>query len=73
MTSETDPPKPLTQAEIAHYRALAAAGETPSFSIVARFVATIRKTFLSQPKAVEKGKTTRNAKPKPDESQVDFF
>ena len=65
--------EPLSPAELAHHRAAAASGITPSFEIVGRFVATIRKTFLSQPKAVEKGKTTRNAKPKVSEDQIDFF
>ena len=63
----------FTPQELAQHRAEAAAGITPSFEIVAKFIRTIRRTFLASPKAVEKGKTTRNAKPKPDESQIDFF
>lgn len=71
--SETHPEK-LTPAELAHYRAQAAKGETPSLDIVRRFIATIRKNFLSSPAKVEKGKTTRNAKPaKTSDDQVDFF
>ena len=72
-TPGDSPALPLTQAEAAFHRAEAAQGKTPSFEIVRRFIATIRKGFLASPKAVEKGKTTRNAKPKVDESQVDFF
>jgi len=72
MTPET-PIEPLSPAEIAHYRALAAAGETPDLSITRRFIATIRKTFNSSPRTVEKGKTSRNTKPKTTEDQIDFF
>jgi hypothetical protein len=64
---------PLTAAEQAHYRSLAARGETPSLDIIRRFIATIRKTFSASPIKVEKASKTRNAKPKPDESQIDFF
>jgi hypothetical protein len=67
------PPEPLTKSEIETYRARAAAGETPSLDIVSRFIATIRKSFLSSPKAVEKGKTTRNAKAKASDSDADEF
>lgn len=67
------PAVPLTREEIAHYRALAEKGETPSLDIVRRFVATIRKTFNSTPKAVEKSKVSRNTKPKLTEDQLDFF
>lgn len=67
------PPLPLTPAEQAHYRALAAQGQTPSLDTVRRFIATIRKTFSANPAKAEKAKKTRNAKPKPDESQIDFF
>ena len=63
----------FTPAELANHRAEAAAGKTPSFDTVRKFVATIRKTFLASPKAVEKGKTSRNTKPKVTEEQVDFF
>ena len=68
-----DDDKPLTPAEAAHYRAQAAAGNTPSLSIVRRFILTIRKTFFASPVKTEKAQKTRNAKPKPDENQVDFF
>lgn len=64
---------PLTPAEISHYRAQASAGNTPSLGIVRRFIRTIRKTFSASPSKVEKAQKTRNAKPKPDESQIDFF
>lgn len=66
-------PKPFTTAELTAARAEAATGKTPSFETCRRFIATIRKNFLSSPKAVEKGKTTRNAKPKVSEDQIDFF
>ncbi len=65
--------QPLTPLEIAQYRAQAAAGKTPSLSIVRRFILTIRKTFSASPVKTEKAQKTRNAKPKPDESQIDFF
>lgn len=65
---------PLSDAEVAAARAAIARGETPSFELVRRFIARIRKTFLSSPKAVEKGKTSRNTKPKASEEEVaDFF
>ena len=65
---------PLSDSEIAAARAAIARGETPSFDLVRRFVARIRKTFLASPKAVEKGKTSRNTKPKASEEDVaDFF
>lgn len=64
---------PFTPQELAHHRAQAAAGKTPSLSIVRRFILTIRKTFSSSPIKEEKAKKTRNAKPKPDENQIDFF
>lgn len=65
---------PLSREELAHYRLLSERGETPPLSIIRRFVLTIRKNFLSSPKTIEKGKTTRNAKPKPtDDTQIDFF
>ena len=68
------PPEPLSPSELALYRAQAAKGETPSLEIIRRFIATIRKNFLASPRAVEKGKTTRNAKPpKATDDQVDFF
>lgn len=66
-------PQPLTPQEIAFHRAQAAGGISPSLEICKRFILTIRKTFLASPKAVAKGKTTRNAKAKPDEAQIDFF
>jgi hypothetical protein len=72
MTDE-GPAKPLSPAEAAAYRAKAAAGETPSLDIVRRFIATIRKTFAASPAKTAKAGKTRNAKPKPDESQMDFF
>jgi hypothetical protein len=68
MSNET-----FTPAELAAHRADAAAGKTPTLEIVRKFILTIRKTFLASPKAVEKGKTTRNVKPKLLEDQVDFF
>lgn len=63
----------FTRAELAEHRAAAARGETPSLETVRKFILTIRRSFLASPKAVEKGKTTRNAKPKIDESDIDFF
>jgi len=69
----TEPTDTFTKAELSAHRAAAERGETPSLDIVAKFIRTIRKTFLASPIAVEKGKKTRNSKPKVDESQVDFF
>ena len=66
-------PNPLTKEELAFHRAEAAKGNSPSPEVVARFIATIRKNFLSSPKAVEKGKTTRNKKPTVSEDQITFF
>ncbi len=65
--------EPLTPAEISLYRSQASAGKTPPLSIVRRFILTIRKTFAASPAKVEKASKTRNAKPKPDENQIDFF
>ena len=71
-SQETD--LPLSPQEKAKYQAEAAAGKTPSLNIVRRFILTIRKAYLASPKAVEKSKVTRNAKPPgKDESQIDFF
>jgi len=70
MTEET---LPLSKEEKAHYTALSLSGETLPLSIVKRYIATIRKNFLASPKAVEKGKTTRNKKPTITEDQIDFF
>lgn len=65
---------PLSDSEVAAARAAIARGETPSFELVKRFILRIRKTFLASPKAVEKGKTSRNVKPKASEEDVaDFF
>lgn len=64
---------PLSREELSKYRALAASGETPSLDIIRRFVRTIRKNFLASPKAVEKGKTTRNKKAVVTDDQIDFF
>ena len=64
---------PLSTEEIRAARAAAARGESLPLDTVRRFVLAIRKSFLASPKAVEKAKTTRNAKPKPDESAVDFI
>ena len=66
-------PETFTKEELAFHRAEAAAGKTPSFDIVRKFIITMRKGFLASPRAVEKGKKSRDAKPKVDESQVDFF
>jgi hypothetical protein len=63
----------LSKDDLARYRAEAAAGKTPSLEIIRAFIQTMRKSFLASPKAVEKGKKSRDAKPKVDESQVDFF
>ena len=68
-----EPDDTFTPAELAAHRAAAARGETPSFSIVAKFIRTIRKTFLASPIAMEKGKKTRNKKPVINEDQIDFF
>lgn len=64
---------PLTKGEIETARAKADKGETPSLSLVRRFILTIRKNFTASPKAVEKAKVTRNKKAVPDEKQIDFF
>ena len=73
MTILDNSDEPLTPQEIALYRSQASAGKTPSLGIVRRFILTIRKTFAASPVKTEKAQKTRNAKPKPDENQVDFF
>ena len=67
------PAEPFTLSELAHHRDLAERGENPPLSIVRRYIATIRKSILSNPISVEKTKKSRVIKPKPDESQIDFF
>lgn len=68
------PPQPLSKAEIDAARAAFSSGTPPDLGIIRRFIATIRKNFLSSPSAVVKGKTTRNKKPPPkSEDQIDFF
>jgi len=63
---------PLSKTEIAEARSKAEKGETPSFSLVRRFILTIRKNFSASPAAVEKSKVSRNKSPdKPQD--VDFF
>lgn len=64
---------PLSPSEIAHHRAQAAMGKTPSLNIIRRFIITIRKTFSASPAKTEKAQKPRTAKAKPDESQIDFF
>ena len=71
--SNSPSPEKFSPAELTLHRTAAERGETPTLEIVRKFIITIRKNFLASPKAVEKGKTTRNAKPKVDESQIDFF
>lgn len=65
-------PEPFSKDEIAHHRAAAANGIIPSLETVRRYIATIRKSWASKPEAQRTGKS-RNSKPKPDESQIDFF
>lgn len=69
----SDPIEPFTPAELAHHRALADKGETPTLEIVRRFVHTIRTKFSASPTAVAKGKKTRTVAPKVNEDQIDFF
>ena len=73
MTHDPFPAEPFTLAELAHHRALVEKGENPPLSIVRRYIATIRKSILSNPISVEKTKKSRVTKPKPDETKVDFF
>ena len=63
----------LTQSELAYYRAQAEAVNPPSLTIVKRFLITLRLNTKHSPTKTEATKKTRVTKPKPDESQVDFF
>lgn len=65
-------PIPFTKTELAAARA-AAEHTTPDLGTVRRFIATIRKTFTSSPKAVAKSKTTRTKAKPITEDQMDFF
>lgn len=69
----TDPSiQPLTKGEADTLRARGSAGEMPSLESLRRFVATIRKSWLSKPDSQTKGKS-RDKKAPPSEDQVDFF
>lgn len=67
----TDTPEPLTEAERAHYQALAEKGDYPPLEIVRRFVATIRKSILASPAKVAKTKKSRVKETKAED--VGFF
>jgi hypothetical protein len=67
------PDEKFSPAELEAHRQAAARGELPSLEVLAKFVHTIRRSWLALPKSTQDKAKSRIKKPKLSEEQVDFF
>ena len=63
----------FSREELEFHRQEAARGIIPSIETLAKFVRTIRKSWLAQPKSTQDKAKGRIKKPSLTEDQVDFF